>query len=89
MLQLEIRDESSEVVVLHVNGRLVGDEVKFLEQEGRKHMCPSQRLTVDLDGVRFVDSAGAELLRGWAIQGVLLRGGSPFVRALLQTSTPD
>ena len=85
MLQLRITT-TPETIVLGLHGRIVGDEVGFLEQEGQKRMCPSSILEVNLDDVAFIDRAGVSLLRRWAEQGVRINGGSPFIRALLQAA---
>jgi len=39
---------------------------------------------LDLDGVRFIDREVTELLRTWIADGLVLRGGSIFVRLLLR-----
>ncbi|MEW6754238.1 MAG: hypothetical protein AB1505_25135 [Candidatus Latescibacterota bacterium] len=39
---------------------------------------------VDLGQVRFADHEGLDLLERWCRAGVVLRGGSLFIRTLLQ-----
>lgn len=83
MLRISVASQSPEEVVLKLEGRVAREQVSLLEQElqGRS----GQRLVLDLDGISFLDSAGLDLLERWHQAGVLLRGGSLFVRTLLQS----
>ena len=89
MLQLRLTPTAPSVMTLTLGGRIVADEVDFLEQEGRKIIDSGARLVADLDGVRYIDRHGTALLRGWATRGVGLSGGSIFVRALLNSNTGE
>jgi anti-anti-sigma regulatory factor len=70
--------------VLAVHGWVTGSEVALLVEEGERRLQAGIRLTVDLDEVRFIDPAGLDLLERWVRQGVGLRGGSLFIRTLLE-----
>lgn len=75
--------QNPEETVLIPYGRLAGPEVQLLAQEGQPHLAQAGTLTLDLDGIRFIDDAGVALLQRWLGQGLVLRGGSPFLKALL------
>ena len=52
--------------------------------EGVRHLQHSQRLVLNLDGTRYIDRAGIDLLRRWSEERLTLRGASPFVQTLLE-----
>jgi RNA polymerase sigma-70 factor (ECF subfamily) len=74
--------------VLRVEGRLTQDTTEELRAAceapdvGQKAM--EGPLELDVAGLRFVDAAGARLLRRLQGRGARLVGGSPFVRELLR-----
>ena len=84
MMQFILQTQSDQEVVLSLYGELVGAEVQLLEQEGRRHRQTAYRLVLELDGVPFVGDTGLALLHRWAGPRLMLRGGSPFLRALLR-----
>lgn len=84
MLRLTILSQTPEEVVLALDGRVAEAEVKVLEQEGSQHLRQVHRLVLDLEGVKYIDRAGIALLQRWAGERLALRGGSPFVRMMLQ-----
>jgi anti-anti-sigma regulatory factor len=67
---------------LRLEGRLTRDELALLRDTlGREgDACDA----VDLSGLAFVDEAGAHALRDLGRRGCELRGGSPFIRQLLE-----
>ena len=83
LLQLCVVAETNQEAILAVHGKVAGAQVQILEQEGQRHLGQSLRLVLELDGVPFVDQAGLDLLRRWSGPCLVLRGGSPFLRALL------
>ena len=84
MLRIAVLTQTSEEVVLGLQGSVEHREVPFLEQEGQAWRNRCVRLRVDLDQVRFIDGEGLDLLERWSAAGMLLCGGSLFVRTLLQ-----
>jgi len=84
MIRLTIRSQTPEEVVLQVDGWVSGKGVEVLAQEGTRLLGETQRLVLDLDGVQFINPAGMTLLKCWSREGVVLRGGSLFIRGLLE-----
>ena len=84
MIRLRIRSQTPAEVVLEVHGWISGANVALLKQEGTRLLGETQRLMLDLDGVQFIDREGMALLQCWWREGVVLRGGSLFVRTLLE-----
>jgi len=85
MVRLTIRSQTPEEVVLEVDGWVSEADVEILEQEGTRLLREAERLVLYLNGVRFIDEAGIELLRRWLEEGLVLRGGSLFIRTLLES----
>jgi len=84
MLDLAVREQTANQAVLALAGWASGASVPLLEQEVARHTRPDRRLVLDLYALRFVDEAGLDLLEGWVRDGLELRGGSHFVRKLLE-----
>jgi anti-anti-sigma regulatory factor len=84
MVRLIIRAQTPEEVVLEVHGWVSGEEVGILEAEGTRLLGESQRLVLDLRGVRFMDREGLALLHRWRGDRLELRGASLFIRGLLE-----
>ena len=83
MLRIGVVSHTPEEVVLKVEGWIAGESVILLEEEGRRWLERTERLVLDLTGVRFIDRRGRALLKRWSEERCELRGGSPFVRAQL------
>ncbi|GEM_PF-421561 len=83
MLRITVVSQTKEEVALKIEGRVSGADVELLEQEGSRYLRDAGRLVLDLAGVRFIDEAGIALLQRWSKNYLVLRSGSPFVRALL------
>jgi anti-anti-sigma regulatory factor len=84
MLRLTVRSQSPEEVVLALDGRLADAEVAVLAEEGEGYLQESRRLVLDLTGVQFIDRSGLELLERWSGEQLVLRGGTWFIRLLLE-----
>lgn len=85
MLRITVVEQTPEQVVVKVEGWLCRENVALLEQEGARWVGEIDRFVLDLSGVRFIDEAGAALLRRWAGEGVVVRGGSAFVQLMLES----
>ena len=85
MLRITLKAQTDREVILAVDGKVVGGSVQVLAQEIQRYQAVSGRLVLVLDGVQFIDEAGLALLQGWSGPRLELRGGSPFVRALLSS----
>jgi anti-anti-sigma factor len=85
VLRITKRTQSSDEVVLKVEGWISGEEVSVLQEEGIRWLEQAGRLVLDLTGVRFIDRAGIAVLQGWQGDRLVLCGATPFVRALLET----
>jgi len=84
MIRLTVKSQTPEEAVLEVHGWVSGKDVGLLEEEGTRLFQEAERLVLDLSGVKFIDRDGIALLQCWARKGVVLRGGSLFVRTLLE-----
>ncbi len=67
---------------LRLEGRLTRHEVALLREELRSSANPVA--AVDLTSLAFVDEAGAAALVDLRRRGLEVRGGSAFVRQLLE-----
>ena len=70
------RVESGGDTVLQIDGRLVAESLNALEQA-----CDDVRLqlTLNLEGLRWIDDQGAEALGQLIAGGAVVTGASPFV----------
>ena len=84
MIRLTIRSQTPQEVMLQVDGWVSRKDVDILEQEGTRLLGETQRLVLDLKGVRFIDRDGMALLQRWSGERLVLRGGSSFIQALLE-----
>ena len=84
LLKLSVIARTNQEVVLAVHGKVAGAQVQLLEHEGQRFLEQNLRLVLELDGVPFIDQAGLDLLRRWSGICLVLRDGSPFLRALLR-----
>ena len=84
MVRLTVISQTEEEGVLKVEGWVSGADVEILEEEGARLLRQSERLVLDLDEVQFIDRKGIALLRRWSGERLDLRGGSLFIRGLLE-----
>lgn len=89
MLRITVTAQTKEELVLKVEGRISGEDVTLLEQEGTRWLQEAGCLVLDLTGVQSIDRAGISLLKHWSGKRLVLRGGSLFVRTLLATHGMD
>ena len=83
MLRITVTQQSPRKVVLELFGKIAGHDVPLLRQEGQRYLEQGAQLSLELNGVHFVDPDGVAVLRQWVDQDVILSGGSAFLRALL------
>lgn len=83
VLRVRVLSQIPQTAVLAVDGEVAEGNVPLLAAELERHLAAIDRLILDLDGVPFIDEDGLALLRRWPRSRLVLRGGSPFVRALL------
>ena len=84
MLRLTVISQTKEEAVLKVEGWVSGADVALLKEEGTRLLRETERLVLDLDGVQFIDREGIALLKRWSGKRLELRGGSLFIRGLLE-----
>jgi len=84
MLRLTVISQTKEEAVLKVEGWVSGADVALLREEGTRLLRETERLVLDLDGVQFIDREGIALLKPWSGKRLELRGGSLFIRGLLE-----
>lgn len=83
MLRITRQDQPGETT-LQLEGRITQSELVELDEAWRACVSLDRRVVIDLAGVRFVDAAGAAVLRALRQGPIELTGCSPFVRELLQ-----
>ena len=84
MVRLTVISQTKAEAILKVEGWVSGADAVLLEEEGMRLLGESERLVLDLEGVRFIDREGIALLRRWSGERLVLRGASPFVRTVLE-----
>ena len=83
MVRLILRSQGPQQAVLEVHGWIWAAEAALVAQESSRLLGHSRSVVLQLDGVRFIDRAGLDVLEGLSGTRIELRGGSPFVRSLL------
>ena len=83
MIRLTVISQTKEEAVLKVEGWVSGGNVALLEEEGTRLFGESERLVLDLAGVKNIHREGMALLQRWSGERLALRGTSPFLRRLL------
>jgi len=84
MLRITLLSQDKEEVILKVEGRIAGADVALLEREITGKFELTQRLVLDLQGVKHIDREGLQLLKHLSKGKLVLRDSSVFVRTLLQ-----
>ena len=78
-----VHDDSAWTI--RVEGRLDADAVPDLQAEVKLASGP---LRMDLSGLISADAEGIKELRALSAKGAELRGGSAYIRQLLEAATP-
>ena len=84
MVRPTVISQTKAEVVLKVEGWVSRGNVVLLEEEGVRLLGESERLVLDLSGVKFIDREGIALLKRWWGDRLALRGASMFVHSLLE-----
>jgi len=84
MLRLTKISRRCDEVVLKVEGWVSDQGAILLAEEGMHCLREVRCLVLDLDGLQFIDATGLAVLKRWPKERLVLRGGSLFVRTLLQ-----
>ncbi len=84
MLRLTVISQTKEEVVLKLDGWVSGADVALLKEEGTRLLQGSERLVLDLKGVRSIDRGGIALLHSWPKDRLVLIGASMFLDAFLK-----
>lgn len=85
MLRISVASRSPPEIVLKLEGQVAREWVPLLDQEIRRWLRQQPRVVLDLGGIQHLDHAGLDLVERWHQQGVGLRGGSLFVKTLLES----
>ena len=76
--------ESGADVTLRLEGRLTGAWVDEFAKALDGAINRNEKVTMDLDGLSFVDHRGIAIIQGALGRGVRCMGGSEFISALIQ-----
>ena len=85
MLRITSLSQTKEAAVLKIEGRVAGSDVSLLEWEMKQKLQNASCLVLELEGLKHIDREGLAVLKRWAGEKLILRGGSTFVRTLLAT----
>jgi anti-anti-sigma regulatory factor len=84
MLRISAVASPDQVLVLRLEGRLVGPWVLELDRACDRAFREGRRLTLDLTDVSFIDGDGLALVRGLEDRSTTLVNCSPFVAEQLR-----
>ena len=85
MVRLTVISQTPDEIVLKVEGWVSEAEVLLLEQTLADAFRRTERLELELKGMKFINRAGIDLLKRWPGERLVLRGGASFIRTLLET----
>ena len=83
MIRLSLIAQDSEENVLKLEGEVVREDFTPVAKEIESRLLECRRLVLDLEGVTYIDQTGLGRLKSWVGRGLVLRGGSWFIRELL------
>jgi hypothetical protein len=85
MFKITAVHETTESLVLRLEGRLVSDSIGELLTACGNAVCPQGRcVELNVAGVSFADDVGIETLRRLASRGLKVTKASPFLAELLR-----
>ncbi|MBN4054759.1 STAS domain-containing protein [Nitrospira defluvii] len=83
MFKITCGKEEDGVILLRVDGRIVGPWVEELKEKCKSCLAEKKRLILDLSGVSFIDEHGVKVLNELKKTRVEVRGCSLFLSGLL------
>jgi ABC-type transporter Mla MlaB component len=84
MVRLTVISQTPEEARLKIEGWVSGADVGVLEEEGTRLLGETQRLILDLSGVRLMDREALSLLEHWSGDRLMLCGASTSLHTLLE-----
>jgi len=84
MLRLTVVSQTSEEMLVKVEGWLDRASIEVMTEEGQRWREQSHHLVLDIEELKGIDAAGLMLLEKWVGDHLELRGGSCFIQALLK-----
>ncbi len=86
MLRISVLDSSKGLRVFRLEGLVIGRWVEELRDLCQGALDRDEQVTVDLNGVSYVDRKGLALLASLKDRKVALTNPQPFVAELLRTA---
>lgn len=87
VLKISINTTTDKSIRLSVEGWLVGPWVEELREHSERALAESQKVTLDLEKLLFIDAHGAALLRQLADRQVSHLNCSTFISQQLKETT--
>lgn len=88
MLRISIATRSDGSPALLIEGAITDDDVVVLDDACRERLNGSERLTLDLTHVTYLDDAALYYLQALRARGADVVSDSPFISELLRTERP-
>src|SRR3974377_1013320 len=79
MLRISVASDSSQAIQFQLEGNLAGPWVEELRKLADEALSQKKAVSLDLDGVRFVDTQGVALLREFSRRRISQANCSQFV----------
>jgi anti-anti-sigma regulatory factor len=83
LLRISASHAAADQVVLHLEGEVIDPWCSELERVVTVLIAEGKSVVLELSGVRFIDSHGADLLHEWR-KTIALMNRTPFVNELLK-----
>lgn len=87
MLRITVGELNERGAVIRLEGRVIGRWVAEVQKACDRQISQGRRVTLDMEGVRFVDANGVVLLCSLIEQGVELMNCSKFVSKQVERAT--
>jgi len=79
VLKISVVSDSEQAIQFHLEGKLIGAWVEELRRLGDEALSQKKTVSLDLEGVQFVDVRGVALLRDFSRRHVSHLNCSQFV----------